>query len=418
MRLKAANLNREISEEALDRRIGLIGLVLYGLGVTIGAGIYVLVGETVLRAGEFAPASFLLSAFVMAFTAASFAELAGRVAKAAGEANYVEEAFGVAALTVFVGLAILFEAMIAAAAIAVGASGYLAEVIPLPHAVLIVFVVVVMASVAGWGIRETVVIAGAMTIAEVVGLLVIIGAGISDNPGVLTTLPHALTPPPTDWIAISGVLSASLIAFFAYIGFDDVVNLVEETKDPLRIMPWALGLTLLFVTLIYVLVSHIAATAIPVEDFATTTAPISLLFERLTGVSPLTITLVAILATMNGVGIIIVMAARVAYGMAREGRLPMWIGKVNPRTRTPLRATVLVTLVILILALFTPLDTLAETTSEVLLIVFIFVNAALAWMKYQKVPAPDGTFMVPIVVPVFGAMFCLLLLIAGQIAGG
>ena len=96
----------------------------------------------------------------------------------------------------------------------------------------------------------------------------------------------------------------------------------------------------------------------------------------------------------------------------------MWIGKVNPRTRTPLRATVLVTLVILILALFTPLDTLAETTSEVLLIVFIFVNAALASMKYQKVPAPDGTFMVPIVVPVFGAMFCLLLLIAGQIAGG
>lgn len=182
-------------------------------------------------------------------------------------------------------------------------------------------------------------------------------------------------------------------------------------------MPWALGITLLIVTLLYVLVSHVAATAIPVAEFETTTAPISLLFERLTGFSSLTITLVAILATMNGVGIILVMAARVTYGMACEGRLPAWIGRVNPHTRTPLRATVLVTIIVLGLALFTPLDTLAETTSEVLLSVFVFVNAALVWLKLRRVPAPLGVFSVPLAVPVLGTLFCLFLLISGIAAG-
>lgn len=405
------------NDTSLNRSIGLIGLVLYGLGVTIGAGIYVLVGETVLRAGPYAPTAFLLSAIVMAFTAGSFAELTGRVPKAAGEANYVEAAFGLAPLTVLVGLAILFEAMIAAAAIAVGASGYVAALLPLPQPLLIVLIVLIMASVAGWGIRQTVVIAGVMTVAEVAGLLVIIVAGIGSEPAVLTALPAALLPPVSDWIAISGIFSASLIAFFAYIGFDDVVNLVEEARNPRRIMPWALGLTLLIVMLIYVLVSHIAATAIPAAAFETTSAPISLLFERLTGLPPLAITIVAILATMNGVGIILTMAARVAYGMAQEGRLPVWIGHVNPRTRTPLRATALVAVLVLGMALAAPLDTLAETTSEVLLVVFICVNVALFWMKLRRVPAPDGCFTVPLAVPVLGVILCLLLLIAGQIAG-
>ena len=96
-------------EARLKRSIGLVGLVLYGLGVTIGAGIYVLVGETVARAGQYAPAAFLLSAVVMAFTAASFAELSGRVPQAAGEAIYVEAGFRLSWLTLVVGLAVLVE---------------------------------------------------------------------------------------------------------------------------------------------------------------------------------------------------------------------------------------------------------------------------------------------------------------------
>ncbi|MGC1505299.1 MAG: APC family permease [Sulfitobacter sp.] len=402
----------------LKRSIGLVGLVLYGLGVTIGAGIYVLVGETILRAGSYAPAAFLLSAIVMGFTAASFAELSGRVPQAAGEAVYVEKSFGLPWLTIVIGLAVLVEAMIAAAAIAVGSAGYVAELVNLPKEALVICIVLGMATIAAWGIRESVAIAGAMTLVEIAGLLVIIFFGLTNEPDSLSALPAALMPPPTDWPVMSGVLAASMITFFAFIGFDDVVNLVEEAKNPKKIMPWAIGITLSIVTVLYVLVSFVTAQNVSVEDLTGTSAPISLLFERLTGLPPLVITLVAIIATMNGVVIILIMAARVTYGMAQEGRMPAWIGVVSPRTKTPLRATLLVAAVVLVLAIFTPLDTLAETSSEVLLGVFVTINLALVWFKVKGVPAPEDAFTVPIVFPICGTVCCVALLLGATLAGG
>tara|TARA_R110002094_G_scaffold99576_2_gene99969 strand:- start:1031 stop:2095 length:1065 start_codon:yes stop_codon:yes gene_type:complete len=354
----------------------------------------------------------------MGFTAASFAELSGRVPQAAGEAVYVEKSFGLPWLTIVIGLAVLVEAMIAASAIAVGSAGYVGELIDLPKEVLVICIVLLMAAIAAWGIRESVAIAGAMTLVEVTGLLVIIYFGLVNDPESLRALPPALMPPPTDWSALSGVLAASMITFFAFIGFDDVVNLVEEAKNPKKIMPWAIGITLSIVTVLYILVSFVAAQNISVEDLTGSSAPISLLFERLTGLPPLVITLVAIIATMNGVVIILIMAARVAYGMAQEGRLPAWIGVVSPRTKTPLRATVLVAVVVLVLAIFTPLDTLAETSSQVLLGVFVMINLALVWFKLKGVPAPADAFTVHIAFPIAGAVFCVALLLGASLVGG
>ncbi len=402
----------------LKRSIGLPALVLYGLGVTIGAGIYVLIGETVVRAGPYTPAAFLLSAFVMGFTAASFAELSGRVPQAAGEAVYVEKSFGLSWLTIVVGLAVLVEAMIAAAAISVGSAGYVAELIPLPKELLVTCIIVLMATIACWGIRESVTIAGVMTLVEVAGLLIIIILGMASDPGSITQLPAALVPPINDLSAVSGVLAASMIAFFAFIGFDDVVNLVEETKNPQKIMPWAIGITLVAVTVLYVLVSFVAMQNVSIEDLSATSAPISLLFERLTGLPSLAITLIAIIATMNGVVIILIMAARVCYGMAREKRLPTWLGVVSPRSQTPVRATVIIAGLVLVLALFMPLDTLAETSSEVLLAVFATINLALVWFKLRGIPAPEGTFTVHIIFPIAGTLFCIALVVGAALAGG
>ena len=402
---------------ALRRTIGLPMLVLYGTGVTIGAGIYVLVGETVARAGQYAPASFLLSAIVMGFTAGSFAELSVRVPQAAGEAVYVENAFRRPFLTLAVGLAVLVEAMIAAAAISLGCAGYLGQLVPLPEPVLVTGIVVAMASIAAWGIKESVAIAGVMTVIEVLGLLVIIGAGLISDPCSLAKLPEAI-PSLSDSVAISGVFAASLIAFFAFIGFDDIVNLVEEARDPHRTMPWAIGITLALVTLVYVLVSFVAVQTVPAADLATTSAPISLLFERLTGLPPLGITLIAIMATLNGVVIIIIMAARVTYGLAKEDRLPRWLGRVSPTTRTPLTATVLVAGAVLAMALYAPLDVLAETTSQVMLCVFIMVNLSLLRMKLQGRVPPTGALTVPTWVPVCGALSCAGLLLGALLGGG
>jgi len=402
---------------ALRRSVGLAGLVLYGLGVTVGAGIYVLVGEAVVRAGPYAPAAFLLAAIVMAFTAASYAELSTRIPQAAGDAVYVEAAFGRPWLTVVVGLAVLAEAVIAAAAIAVGAAGYLAELVALPRPLLIAAVVLSMAAVAARGIRESILVAGAMTVIEVAGLAVIVALGVAAEPAALAELPGMLVPPPGDAAAVSGVLGAGLIAFFAFIGFDDIVNLVEEARHPRRDLPRAIAITLVLVTLIYVLVAFVAVRAIPAAEIAATDAPISLLFERLTGMSPLAITLIAIMATMNGVVIILVMAARVAYGMARAGRLPGWVGRVSTRTRTPLRATVMVAAVVLGLAVLAPLGALAQLTSALVLAVFFMVNVALAGLKLRGGAGPAPGFSVPAVVPLCGAVSCLGLL-AGALASG
>jgi len=339
------------------------------------------------------------------------------VPQAAGEAVYVETAFHRSWLTILIGLAVLLEAMIAAAAIAVGSAGYVAELVVLPRPVLISAIVLLMAAVAAWGIRESVAIAGAMTLVEVAGLVIIIAAGFAADPGSIRTLPDTLLPPLGDAAAVSGVLSASLIAFFAFIGFDDIVNLVEEARHPKRDLPRALAAMLVIVTLIYILVCFVVVRGVPAEDMASTDAPISLLFERLTGFSPLAITLIAVVATMNGVVIVLIMAARVAYGMARKGRLPAWIERVSPRTRTPLTATALITAFVLVLALFTPLEILAETTSVVILAVFFVVNLALLWLKLRQVPAPESGFRVPIVVPALGAAGCPGLLIGPLVLG-
>jgi len=403
---------------ALKRSVGLAGLVLYGLGVTVGAGIYVLVGEAVLRAGPYAPAAFLLAAIVMAFTAASYAELSTRIPRAAGDAVYVEAAFARPWLTVAVGLAVLAEAVIAAAAITVGAAGYLAELVALPRPALIAAIVVSMAAVAAWGIRESILVAGVMTLIEVAGLAVIVALGLAADPAALAALPAMLMPPPGDAVAVSGVLGASLIAFFAFIGFDDIVNLVEEARHPRRDLPRAIAITLVLVTVIYVLVALVAVRAIPAAEMAATEAPISLLFERLSGISPLAITLIAIMATMNGVVIILVMAARVAYGMARAGRLPGWIGAVSARTRTPLRATVMVAAVVLVLAVVAPLGALAEVTSALVLAVFFMVNLALVGLKLRGGAGRAPGFAVPALVPVCGALSCLGLLTGALAIGG
>jgi amino acid transporter len=408
---EAAKAADTAAPAGLRRVIGLPLLVLYGLGVTIGAGIYVLVGETAARAGVYAPSAFLLSAVVMGFSAASFAEFSGRIPEAAGEAVYVDAGFGRGWLTLATGGLIVFAALIAAAAISLGAAGYLRMLLPLPQPAAVVLIVLGMGGLAAWGIRESVTFAGVMTLIEVAGLAVIIGAGFLREPDLLLHLPEAL-PAPGDGAALAGVFSASLVAFFAFIGFDDTVNLVEETREPRRTMPWAILITLVAVTVLYLLVAFVAVRAIPLDELAASRAPVALMFERLTGLSPASITLIAIVATLNGVVIQIIMAARVLYGLARKGRLPALLSRVHPRTQTPAAATVAVTGSVLALALFVPLDRLAEATSTVILVVFTLVNLALLRLKRRGVPAPAGVFTVPAAIPAIGAVSC-----AGLLAG-
>jgi len=381
----------------LQRRLGLALLVLYGTGITIGAGIYVLIGAVAGHAGLYAPWSFVFAALVMGLTVASYAELSTRFPVSAGEAAYVRAAFNSKALSTATGLLTIVIGVVSSAAVALGSAGYIKQFVDLPHAALVVIVVGVLGAVAAWGILQSVVVASICTIIEVSGLIAIIAAAAGAE------LPLVLTPPlPFDQAVLSGIAFGSLLAFFAFVGFEDLANVVEEANDPHRDIPRAMVLTLIISTILYVAIALIAVSAVPAAQLAASPAPLALVFRELSSVSPATISLIAIFATLNTVLAQITMAARVVYGMARQGDLPAATGHVHPMTATPLVATALVVAAVIILALFVPFERLAEGTSVATLAVFALVNLALLRLRHRQTPSPHPHVRVPLWVPAAG----------------
>ena len=404
-----------MADLALRRRLGLMQVVLYGLGVTIGAGIYALVGSTITLAGAHAPVAFVLAAVTMAFPAACFAELTGRYPFAAAEARFVREGFGSRALFVLVGLAVALIGVVSSAAIAHGAAAYLARVVDLPGPVLLSLVICGCAAVACLGIQSSVGIAGALTLIEVGSLLLIIGGGVWAGRDIVgqaqQALPLTLSAPV--W---AGVMSASLLAFFAFIGFEDIDSVAEETTNPQRTLRRGIFLTLLITMVLYLGVVLTVLATSGLDEIATHPSPLMLTFTRNTGLPEIVLVVIAALATLNGVIVQILMGGRVLYGMARDGELPAGLTHLSPTTATPIRATLLVAALALGLALVFPIIQLAEWTSAITLAVFALVCLALARIRARGTPAPEGTFRVYGWVPLTGAAVCIALLVAGLLA--
>jgi len=384
----------------LRRRLNLPLLVLYGLGTTIGAGIYVLVGKVAGRAGEFAPISFLVAAGLAGFTAWSYAELSSRFPKSAGEAVYVRHGLGREGLARLVGFLVIATGVVSSATLAQGFAGYFGQLFAVPDPVATVAVILILALVAAWGIGESVMIAALLTVLEIIGLLMVIWAGrgiLADLPGVARTL-----TPPFAALPWAGVLAGSFLAFFAFIGFEDIVNVAEEVRDERRTLPLAIGLTLVLTAVLYVLVVVIAVRAMPIDALRQSGAPLVDIFRHQTGGPGTVLTLIGAFAVINGALIQIIMASRVLYGMASQGWLPGVLAAVHRKTRTPINATVIIAAVIMALALLFDLELLAQVTTLIILAVFTLVNAALVRLK-RRDGVPEGTVSVPLWVPVAGA---------------
>ena len=390
----------------LRRRLGLPLLVLYGTGITVGAGIYVLIGAVAGHAGVYAPWSFVLAALVMALTVASYAELSTRLPVSAGEAAYVRAAFNSRVLSTSTGLLTIVIGVVSSSAVTLGSAGYIKQFTDLPQWLVVMAVVVALGAVAAWGILESVLLASVFTLIEVGGLLAIVVAAVYAELPIVS----ALAQPLPDLVALSGIGFASLLAFFAFIGFEDLANVVEEAKVPHRDIPRAMVLTLIISTLLYVLVAAIAVSAVPVERLAASPAPLSLVFREVAGVSPVTISIIAIVATLNTILAQMTMSARVIYGMARQGDLPGIAGRVHPRTATPLLATALVAASVILLALAVPFEQLAEGTSLATLVVFALVNLSLLRLRQRGVHAPGPHVRVPLWVPAAGLAACLAMI--------
>ncbi|NNG12859.1 MAG: amino acid permease [Halobacteria archaeon] len=386
-------------QPSLRRSLSLPLTTLYGLGNILGAGIYVLIGKVVAEAGLFAPVSFLLASLLACLTAFTYAELSARFPLSAGEAVYIQEGIGIQAVSALVGLLIILAGIVSAATILRGFTGYLQVFVTIPGGAAILLLVLMLGGLAAWGISESVRVAALITLIEIAGLLLIIWIAAPDL--------AAVRPAPADFTPLSGtsawygIFIGGFLAFYAFIGFEDMVNVAEEVQQPSSNLPRAILIALAVSTLLYFLVALAAVVSVPAGELADANAPLAFIYQYVTGRDPVVITLIGMLAVINGALIQIIMASRVCYGMGRKHWLPAVFARVNPLTRTPIVATVVVSALVLVMALWLPIETLAKATSYLLLIVFALVNLAL-WRLKQAATHPPGIIRVPLWVPVMG----------------
>lgn len=403
----------------LRRVVTLPWLTLYGLGSTVGAGIYVLTGAVAGRAGMHAPLAFLIAAGLALLTAFSFAELSARFPRAGGALVYVREGLGSSALSLLVGLLTALAGMISAATVSLGFVGYFTELLALPPLLTLIAVVSGVGAIAAWGVRESVVVAGLITLLEVGGLIAILLFGavhLSETPLHAEVVP-AFELSQIGWFAVA---SSSVLCFYAFLGFEDMVNVAEEVQDPRRALPRAILWTLALSTLLYVAVTTMAVLIVPPAELSRAEAPLALVFGKSGGSTEL-LALIALAAMVNGALVQVVMASRILFSLSREGPLPAWLGGVHPRTRTPLPATIAVTLAVGVMALLFPLESLAAMTASVALGVFSLVNASLfALLLRERATSKDASRGIPLWIPALGAIASLafLLLELGRNLGG
>ena len=392
-----------LPEQKLNRSLSLLLLTLYGLGTTIGAGIFVLIGKVAGTGGALAPLSFVMAAVIAGLSALSFAELSSRFPESAGEAVYIKEAFSSDTLALLVGLGVVAAGIISTATIVVGFSGYLADVVAVPRELAQVGITLLLAAIAIRGIRSSVMIAATITIIEIGLLLVVIFFGASPELGrgaeqLVVSLGTSSS------VAWYGVVYGVILAFYAFIGFEDIVNVAEETRDASRAVPRAIVWTLVVTMILYLAVALVAAAAALPDELASSTAPLTLVFERVSGLPGHWVSLVAIISVLNGALIQIIMVSRVLFGLSRRRWLPGMLGYVHPKTQTPVVAILLGSAIVTVLALTLDLEYLAVGTSILTLIIFAAVNAALLRVKYIRLTAPENTFIVPAIFPVLGIL--------------
>lgn len=391
----------------LIRRLSLPLLVFYGIGTILGAGIYVLVGKVAGEAGFYTPIAFMLASLLAAFSAFSYAELAARFPRSAGEAIYIEEGFGIKRLSILVGLMIVTVGVISVAALAHGFAGYLNVFFDFPESIIVICLVLFIGSVCAWGIGQSVMIASIMTIVEIIGLLIILYVGRDAFSLVSVKLPEMI--PPLNTSVWAGIFMGSFVAFYAYLGFEDIVNVAEEAIKPRVNIPLAIIISLIITTIFYILISIIAILLVSPDELSSSSAPLAMIYTITTGQSPIVITIISLISVVNGALVQVIMASRVLYGMSRKKWLPEKIGEINPVTHTPLIATALITLLIIFFALIFPLLSLAKITSFITLLIFMLINFALLKIKYSKKHHDD--FCVPLWVPLIGGMSTLLFIL-------
>lgn len=368
-------------------------LILYGLGTMIGGGFYALLGEIAGEAALFTPLAFLLSGLLAFISATSFAELSSRFPFSAGEAHYVQEGFSNKSFSTLIGWLVILTGIVSSAALAVATAGFMQDFISIKPMIAIIFIVLLMGIVAGWGIGKSVAFVAIVSIIEIAALVYIVFV-TGDNLSALPDRWQELLVPTNNTVWLS-VFSGAFLGFYAFIGFEDMVNMAEEVKDVRKNLPIAILVTIILTTLIYVIVSTIAVLTVSPEMLSGSNTPVAEILRGHGAFSMKMIGVVSLLTGVNGALVQIIMASRVVYGLSKKDQAPTFLGEINAKTQTPLRATAVITLIVLVLAIFFPLQILAESTSFIILVIFAFVNLSLWLIKGRQNKDPKQKISFP-----------------------
>jgi amino acid transporter len=311
---------------SLQRSLGLPALLFYGVGVIIGAGIYSILGAAAGVASRGVWLSLVLASVPALLAALCYAELASRLPRAGGAYTYFREAFPTLGSGAFlVGFAIAATEAATAATVSLAFGGYLALFAPVPTWLSALLLLVACTAVNVAGIRESTWVAILCTSIEVIGLLVIIGAGSWSGrfgEGALDVRWAAIPP-------------AAALCFFVFTGFEGLVNLAEESKQPERRLPIALLASLAFTAVLYVLVALAAVALVSPEALAGSSFPLATAAGAAHPKLALLLGWIALFSTANTALITLVVGSRLLYGMADQGDLPAFFGRTLPRRRTP-----------------------------------------------------------------------------------
>jgi APA family basic amino acid/polyamine antiporter len=353
---------------------------------------------------------FATAGVVAAFTAASYAELVAKYPHAGGAALFVHRAFKVPLLTFLVAFAVLSSGVASAATLATAFGGdYLSEFVDLPTVLVGLVVIAVLSLINFRGIKESVSFNLGCTAIELFGLLLVCAIGLAflldggGDAGRAFEFKEGDAP-------LLLVISGASLAFYALIGFEDSVNVAEETKGPSITFPGTLFLGLGIAGATYLLVTIIASMAVPTETLAGSDGPLLEVVQ----LGPLAVdtqvfSAIALFALVNGALINMVMASRLAYGMADQGIIPRWFGHVHPQRRTPWAGVLLAGALAAVLVILGDLETLADTT--VLLLLFAFLAVHVSVLVLRRTPVEHEHFRAWTAFPVLGALSCAALIV-------
>lgn len=391
----------------LKREAGLLQIVTYGVGNIIGAGIYVLVAGAAGLAGNAMWLGFVIAAIVALFTGLSYAELSAMYPYDASEYVYVGRAYGNHALSFTAEWLMVVSEIVAAAAVSLGFAQYFKALFPAPPLFVAMALLGTLTLIAALGIKISLKLNMVLSLVAIAGLLLVIASGVGSIGSVNYTLSASGT---------SGIVAAAALIFFAYMGFDNIANLSEETKKPRKTLPEGLLIAMALTTVLYVLVGICAVSVVPWQTLASSSAPLALVASFSFGhIAYYVLAIIALLTTFNTALVLLISGSRELYGMSRSGVLPKIIGKVNGRTHTPLFASGLMLVIALMFVQIGSVDTIAEITSAGVLLVFALVNISALHLR-RVAPHVHRPFRSPLSIgwlpisAVIGAVLCLALL--------